>query len=63
MLRTVPVADPTDPSSSEELLEGEYGRLRDVARTPDGELWVLTSNTDGRGSPADGDDRLLRLPG
>ncbi|OLT43167.1 glucose dehydrogenase [Saccharomonospora sp. CUA-673] len=58
-LFTVPVADPT---TSEELLSGEYGRLRDVARTPDGQLWVLTNNTDGRGSPADGDDRVLRLP-
>ncbi|GAA1211046.1 PQQ-dependent sugar dehydrogenase [Prauserella alba] len=60
VLRTVPVAD---PSSSAELLAGEFGRLRDVTTTPDGELWVLTNNTDGRGSPADGDDRILRLTG
>ncbi|MDR5698439.1 PQQ-dependent sugar dehydrogenase [Agromyces aerolatus] len=41
---------------------GEFGRIRDVVPGPDGELWFVTNNTDGRGSPADGDDRLLRVP-
>jgi len=44
-------------------LEGEYGRLRTVVATPDGDgLWLGTSNRDGRGDPGDGDDRILRLP-
>lgn len=43
------------------LLAGEYGRLRAVTEAPDGSLWVLTNNTDGRGSPRSGDDKVLRL--
>jgi glucose/arabinose dehydrogenase len=40
----------------------EFGRLRDAVAGPDGELWFISNNTDGRGSPRDGDDRLYRVP-
>ena len=43
------------------LLVGERGRLRAVEPAPDGSLWVVTGNTDGRGSVRPGDDRLLRV--
>ena len=40
---------------------GEFGRIRDVAAGPDGTLWFLTGNTDGRGDPGPADDRLLQV--
>ena len=47
--------------SQENLLSGKYGRIRDVAEGPDGNLYFSTSNRDGRGSPATDDDRIIRL--
>ena len=58
-LRRVPLSDTAD--STVEYTD-EFGRIRDVATTPEGEVLLLTNNTDGRGDPADGDDRILRIP-
>jgi glucose/arabinose dehydrogenase len=44
------------------LLVGRYGRLRTVVLAPNGDLWVTTSNRDGRGDPSKSDDRILRIP-
>jgi glucose/arabinose dehydrogenase len=52
----------TVPTEVVDAFAGEFGRFRDVVPGPDGELWAITGNTDGRGSPRDGDDRLLRIP-
>jgi glucose/arabinose dehydrogenase len=45
----------------ERLVHEEYGRIRDVAAGPDGAVYFSTSNRDGRGRPADEDDRVMRL--
>ncbi|MEU9161579.1 PQQ-dependent sugar dehydrogenase [Streptomyces sp. NPDC048424] len=52
---TEPVAEP------EAFLEGQYGRLRSVVALGGDRLLLVTSETDGRGSPEAGDDRILTL--
>ncbi len=51
----------TDGDGAQALFTGEYGRIRDVVVAPDKSIWIVTSNRDGRGNPADTDDRILRL--
>jgi len=54
-------ADGKQITNMEKLLSGRFGRLRDVLAAPNGDVYVATSNRDGRGSPASDDDRILRL--
>ena len=57
----IPV-DGTDTGEPVGHFEGEYGRLRTVVVSPDGQNLLLTaSDTDGRGDPQEGDDQLLRI--
>ena len=51
-------ASTADP---EEVLGGQYGRLRTVVLDAEGGLWVTTSNRDGIGTPAEDDDKVLRI--
>ncbi len=53
--------DPTRITAQERLFDGQYDRLRDVQQGPDGQLYVLTSNRDGRGNPDADDDHVLRI--
>jgi glucose/arabinose dehydrogenase len=53
--------EPVPDDRVTEFYTGEFGRIRDVQAAPDGSLRMLTGNTDGRGAPREGDDRLLRV--
>ncbi|HWR85255.1 MAG TPA: PQQ-dependent sugar dehydrogenase [Rhodoglobus sp.] len=48
-------------TTATEWYAGAFGRIRDVIPGPDGTLWMLTNNTDGRGEPREGDDRILQV--
>jgi glucose/arabinose dehydrogenase len=52
-----------DPSTGgvDNWFLNSFGRLRDVVSGPDGTLWFVSNNTDGRGNPAPGDDRLYQV--
>ncbi|MBP2351119.1 glucose/arabinose dehydrogenase [Kribbella aluminosa] len=60
-LWAIPVAGGKRIGEPKAFFTKQYGRLRTVELAPDGSLWVTTSNTDGRGRPRPGDDRILRV--
>ncbi len=39
----------------------EFGRLRAITLGPDGYFYISTSNTDGRGYPREGDDKIIKI--
>ncbi|MEV5852678.1 PQQ-dependent sugar dehydrogenase [Streptomyces anulatus] len=47
-----------DPQS---FLDEKHGRLRTVVSAGSDRLWLVTSNTDGRGTQKPGDDRILQV--
>lgn len=57
----VGVRDDGSVGRPDDWFVGSYGRLRTVVVAPNGNLWVTTSNRDGRGDPAAGDDRILEV--
>ncbi|MFF7811516.1 PQQ-dependent sugar dehydrogenase [Streptomyces sp. NPDC007945] len=57
----IPLSGAERSGAPEAFLDGEHGRLRTVLADGAGRLWLMTSETDGRGTPETGDDRILRL--
>ncbi|MER6182835.1 PQQ-dependent sugar dehydrogenase [Streptomyces sp. NPDC001652] len=57
----IPLKGTEASADPQAFLEGEYGRLRTVVSAGGDKLWLVTSNTDGRGDPKDGDDRILQV--
>lgn len=58
---TLDAKDPRKAVALERFFHRRFGRLRDVVEGPDGAIYLLTSNRDGRGSPSPEDDQVLRL--
>lgn len=46
---------------ADERVVSNLGRVRTIVERPDGVLFALTNNTDGRGDPGAGDDRVVRI--
>lgn len=52
---------PYQVQSHEVYFQNELGRLREVIMGPDGELYVTTSNCDGRGNCPPEQDKIVRI--
>ncbi|MEV6948111.1 PQQ-dependent sugar dehydrogenase [Streptomyces sp. NPDC051172] len=57
----IPLKGTAASAGPQPFLQGKYGRLRTVVPAGGDKLWLTTSNTDGRGDPKSGDDRILEL--
>ncbi|GHH80536.1 oxidoreductase [Streptomyces sulfonofaciens] len=57
----VPLDGTRVSAAPQSFLKGTYGRLRTVAPADGDRLWLLTSETDTRGTPRKGDDRILEV--
>ncbi|MGW0701849.1 PQQ-dependent sugar dehydrogenase [Streptomyces sp. NPDC002867] len=57
----IPLSGAEPSAEPQPFLEEEYGRLRTVLSAGGNQVWLVTSETDNRGTPEPGDDRILRL--
>ncbi|MGW2648257.1 PQQ-dependent sugar dehydrogenase [Streptomyces sp. NPDC001393] len=57
----IPLKGTEVSAAPQAFLTGEYGRLRTVVAAGGDRVWLVTSNTDGRGRPKQGDDRVLEV--
>ncbi|MEK3912373.1 sorbosone dehydrogenase family protein [Paenibacillus sp. FSL H7-0331] len=61
LLRVVLGSDQQSIQQLEPLLKNELGRIRNVMEGPDGSIYIMTNNRDGRGTPGAADDQIIRL--
>jgi glucose/arabinose dehydrogenase len=66
-LWVIPVIGNKKLGKPKEFFKGRFGRLRKATVAPDGSIWIITSNKDGRGGWSSGgenpqDDRIIRVP-
>ena len=66
-LWVIPVVGNKKLGEPKEFFKGRFGRLRKATVAPDGSIWIITSNKDGRGGWSSGgenpqDDRIIRVP-
>lgn len=57
----IPLAGAAPSADPAAFLEEEHGRLRTVLSAGGDKVWLVTSETDTRGTPAAGDDKILQL--
>jgi len=50
-----------DGEITQSSIMGGLGRIRDAVEGNDGYIYIITSNTDGKGFPSSDDDMLLRI--
>lgn len=60
-LFVVTIKDDGSLGELETHLKNKFGRLRAVIAASDGKLYLTTSNTDGRGQPQQGDDKVIKV--
>jgi len=65
-LWVMPVLGDKQLGEPQEFFTGKFGRIRKATLAPDGSLWIITSNKDGRGGWSKGgenpkDDRVIRV--
>jgi glucose/arabinose dehydrogenase len=57
----IPLAGREPSAEPQPFLVGKYGRLRTVLSAGGNKVWLVTSETDQRGTPGPGDDKILQL--
>ncbi|MFE3599896.1 PQQ-dependent sugar dehydrogenase [Streptomyces sp. NPDC059142] len=57
----IPLAGRESSADPQAFLKGDHGRLRTVLAAGGNRMWLVTSETDTRGTPGPGDDRILLL--
>ncbi|WP_442812514.1 PQQ-dependent sugar dehydrogenase [Streptomyces sp. NBC_01210] len=57
----IPLAGAEPSAAPQSFLIGKYGRLRTVLSAGGNKVWLVTSETDTRGTPEPGDDKILQL--
>lgn len=57
----IPLAGAEPSAEPQAFLEEKHGRLRTVLSAGGDKVWLVTSETDTRGTPEPGDDKILQL--